>query len=160
MLTYKKEPTDLALLEPMKLANDLRAEISSGMAQLAARYDEASASSMPTNGGWSAKQVVGHLIDSAANNLQRAVRLSIDPELHMLGYKQVEWVAVQGYQDRPWPELLALWQMLNLHLAHAMERVQKEHLGRMWFCGEDRVTLGFILEDYIAHLQHHLQRMP
>lgn len=160
MITYKKDPTDLALLEPAKLAADLRAEISDGMAQLTARYDETSSSSVAANGGWSAKQIVGHLIDSAGNNLQRVVRLSIDPELHMPGYQQVEWVAVQGYQDRPWPELLSLWQALNLHLAHAIERVQKEHLTRLWFHGEDRITLGFMLEDYIAHLRHHLQRLP
>ena len=101
------EPTDLLLLEPAHLASHLRAVVENGMLTLAARYDEASASKPPANGGWSAKQVVGHLIDSAGNNIQRAVRLSIDPELRMPGYKQAEWVAVQGYQDRPWAELLS-----------------------------------------------------
>jgi hypothetical protein len=88
------------------------------------------------------------------------VRLSIDPELRMPGYKQAEWVAVQGYQDRRWAELLSLWQMLNLHLAQTVERANKAHLSRIWFLGEDRITLGFMLEDYIAHMKHHLERMP
>ncbi len=57
------EPTDLLLLEPADLAGHLRAVVESGMPMLAARYDEASASRPPANGGWSAKQVVGHLID-------------------------------------------------------------------------------------------------
>ncbi len=114
MSTYT-EPTDLLLLEPAQLASHLRAVVESGMLTLAARYDEGSASRASANGGWSAKQVVGHLIDSAGNNIQRAVRLSIDSELRMPGYKQAEWVAVQGYQDRRWAELLSLWQMLNLH---------------------------------------------
>jgi len=154
------EPTDLLLLEPAHLASDLRAVVENGMRMLAARYDEASASRPPANGGWSAKQVVGHLIDSAGNNIQRAVRLSIDAELRMPGYKQAEWVAVQGYQDRQWAELLSLWQMLNLHFAQTVERVNKAHLSRIWFLGEDRITLGFMLEDYIAHMKHHLTRMP
>jgi hypothetical protein len=78
----------------------------------------------------------------------------------MPGYKQVEWVAVQGYQDRRWAELLSLWQMLNLHFAQTVERLNKAHLSRIWFLGEDRITLGFMLEDYIAHMKHHLERMP
>jgi hypothetical protein len=69
-------------------------------------------------------------------------------------------VAVQGYQDRRWAELLSLWQMLNLHFAQTVERVNKAHLSRIWFLGEDRITLGFMLEDYIAHMKHHLERMP
>jgi hypothetical protein len=159
MSTYT-EPTDLLLLEPAQLASQLLAVVENGMLTLAARYDEASASKPSAHGGWSAKQVVGHLIDSAGNNIQRAVRLSIEPELRMPGYKQAEWVAVQGYQDRQWAELLSLWQMLNLHFAQTVERVNKAHLSRIWFPGEDRITLGFMLEDYIAHMKHHLERMP
>jgi hypothetical protein len=154
------EPTDPLLLEPVQLASHLRAIVENGMGTLAARYGEASASTPPANGGWSAKQVVGHLIDSAGNNIQRAVRLSIDPELRMPGYRQAEWVTVQGYQDRPWAELLSLWQMLNLHFAQTVERVNKAHLSRTWILGDDRITLGFMLEDYIAHMKHHLDRMP
>ena len=159
MVTYTN-PTELTLLEPAKLANELRATLASGIAQLSTKYDESSASEIPAEGKWSAKQVVGHLIDSASNNLQRAVRLMVDPELRMAGYKQNEWVDVQGYANRPWGELLSLWQAHNLHLAHAMQRVKKEHLGRIWFYGEEQVTLGFMLEDYIAHMKHHLRRMP
>jgi hypothetical protein len=50
--------------------------------------------------------------------------------------------------------------MLNLHFAQTVERVNKAHLSRIWFLGEDRITLGFMLEDYIAHMKHHLERMP
>jgi hypothetical protein len=159
MKTYS-EPTDPLLLEPAHLADHLRATVESSMLTLAARYDELSASRVSANGGWSAKQVVGHLIDSAGNNIQRTVRLSIDPELRMPGYKQAEWVAVQGYQDRPWAELLSLWQTLNLHFAQTIQRVEKAHLSRIWFYGEERVSLGFMLEDYVAHMKHHLERMP
>jgi hypothetical protein len=154
------EPTDLLLLEPAYLASRLRAVVENGMLMLAARYDEASASKPSANGGWSAKQVVGHLIDSAGNNIQRAVRLSIDPELRMPGYKQAEWVEVQGYQDRPWAELLLVWQMLNVHFPQTVQRVNKAHLSRIWFLGEDRVTMGCMLEDCISHMKHHLERMP
>jgi hypothetical protein len=39
-------------------------------------------------GGWSRKQLLGHLIDSASNNHQRFVRASLQPVLNFPGYDQ------------------------------------------------------------------------
>jgi hypothetical protein len=49
-------------------------------------------------------------------------------------------VAVQGYQDRPWAELLSLWQMPNLRFAQTVQRVNKAHLSR-----SDKKDYRFIL---------------
>src|SRR5216684_2725504 len=40
------------------------------------------------SGGWSRKQVIGHLIDSASNNHQRFVRAALQPSLDFPGYDQ------------------------------------------------------------------------
>src|SRR5829696_4224095 len=69
-------------------------------------------------GKWSAKEVVGHLIDSASNNHQRFVRAQLKEDLVFEGYAQDEWVRLQGYQEEPWPHLVNLWKFYNLHLAH------------------------------------------
>lgn len=159
MPTYTK-PTDLALLEPKKLAAALRLTVESGLANQLAVYDDVISAIRPGEGKWSAKEVVGHLIDSAGNNLQRMVRLGIDETLQMPGYKQMEWVAVQHYQERHWSDLVILWSALNLHLAHVISYADKSHFGRVWSFEGGDVTLGFLIEDYIAHLQHHLDRMP
>ena len=45
-------------------------------------------------GKWSPKQVIGHLIDSAANNHQRFVRAQQDASYTGPGYTQDHWVAV------------------------------------------------------------------
>ncbi len=153
------EPTPLNLLDPVALATRLRKETASALETELAGYDDDTAS-LHEDGKWSAKQIVGHLIDSAANNLQRIVRLNTQPELTMQGYAQNDWVNVQGYNERPWSDLVGLWAALNLHVAHAMQRVEKAHLPHLWNAGEDKITLGFIMEDYIAHLRHHLDRMP
>ena len=50
-------------------------------------------------GGWSHKQELGHLIDSAANNHIRFVLASIDGEFRGQGYAQDKWVEAHGYQD-------------------------------------------------------------
>lgn len=159
MPTYT-QPTDPAKLSPVELAADLRAAVEAGLAGPLARYDDVTASMSAAEGKWSAKEVVGHLIDSANNNLQRVVRLSIDESLAMLGYKQAEWVAVQHYRKRHWSDLVILWSALNLHLAHVIAHVEKAHLTREWTFEQGEMQLGFIIEDYIAHMNYHLERMP
>jgi hypothetical protein len=78
-------------------------------------------------GKWSPKQVIGHLIDSAANNHQRFVRAQEGESYTGPGYKQDHWVAVQGYQEASWDDLVALWCAYNRHLArHDMH----DRLGR------------------------------
>jgi hypothetical protein len=153
------EPTPLHLLEPTALAARLRHEVASALRAELGRYNDESAS-VSQYGKWSAKQVIGHLIDSAVNNLQRIVRLNTQPELTMPGYAQNEWVSAQGYSERTWSELVTLWTAINLHLAHAMQRVDKAHLAHVWNAEDGTITLGYLMEDYIAHLRHHLDRLP
>lgn len=57
------------------------------------------------SGKWSKKEILGHLIDSAANNHQRFVRAQLTPSLAFPGYEQERWVAIQQYQETAWSEL-------------------------------------------------------
>ena len=61
-------------------------------------------------GGWTRKQIVGHLLDSAANNRQRFVRATIDGEYAGPRYAQDGWVAAHGYANQPWETLLEWWK--------------------------------------------------
>jgi hypothetical protein len=158
MATYA-QPSDLSSLVPQELAADLRHVAAAGFNALS-KLPEPPASRPLAAGKWSAKQVIGHLIDSAANNHQRFVRLQIEPELHMPGYKQEEWVAVQCYAVMPWMQAFETWRVFNVHLAHVVQHVQREHLGRGWRCDNVTLTLGFLIEDYIALMRHHLRQLP
>jgi DinB superfamily len=153
------EPTDLALLDPTKLSQSLLLAMDEAM-RAAERYDERAASVRPSPDTWSVKEVFGHLIDSAGNNLQRIVRLSLEPKLDLPGYDGEGWVAVQHYADRPWSDVLELWRLLNLHLAHVIAHVKREHLGRVWRFEDKDLTLGFVIEDYVAHMRHHVRALP
>ena len=53
-------------------------------------------------GGWTRKQIVGHLLDSAANNRQRFVRASTDGKYKGPKYSQDAWVAAHGYTEHTW----------------------------------------------------------
>ena len=90
-------------------ADDLRATVGRASASLSAMPDEAAAR-RPAPGKWSAKEIIGHLVDSAANNHQRFVRAQFQDDLIFSGYAQDRWVSVQRYQDAPWQDLVTLWR--------------------------------------------------
>src|SRR4029077_14773042 len=90
--------------------------------------DEISASKRPAPGKWSKKEILGHLIDSAANNHQRFVRLQLSPRIDLPGYDGDEWVRVQRYQARPWLEIIDLWQKYNTQLAAVIRHVDPKAL--------------------------------
>ena len=50
------------------------------------------------------KQILGHLVDSAANNHQRVVRLQYNDKLDFPDYQQDDdlWIALQDYQNADW----------------------------------------------------------
>ena len=122
-------------------------------------------------GKWSAKEVVGHLVDSASNNHQRFVRAQLKEDLVFEGYAQDEWVRVQGYQEEPWPLLVNLWKFYNLHLAHVIGRApagerlraRRGHnlheIGWAPASGEEPATLEHLMRDYVGHLKHHLRQI-
>lgn len=140
----------------LEAANTLRRSIAEAGARLG-EITDAEASVPLKQEGWSAKQVIGHLIDSACNNHQRFVRLALAPGLVSPGYQQVEWVNLQDYVSRSWTDLLALWTSYNLHIAHVIASVPSESLAHEGTVNGERVTLQFLMEDYVVHLQHHLR---
>lgn len=121
---------------------------------------EAAASEPLREGGWSRKQILGHLIDSAANNHQRFVRAQLE-ELHVSrGYAQQEWVESQQYQRAPWKHLISLWAAYNRHLVHIASCIPEETLKHLVkIAGNASVTLEFVITDYAAHLEHHLKQI-
>ncbi len=111
-------------------------------------------------GGWSTKQVLGHLIDSASNNHQRFVRAMLQPSLDFPGYDQEGNIRVQAVQEADWGVLVSLWAAYNRYLAHLIAHIPPSQLDMKCRIGaQEPVTLGFLASDYLTHLRHHLRQI-
>lgn len=122
-------------------------------------------------GEWSAREVLGHLIDSASINHERFVRAQLGDDLVFEGYDQVAWVRAQHYAEAPWSELIVLWRAFNLHLARVIDAVPaavrtraREHHNldqNAWKSvpKEEPTTLEYFMRDYVGHLRHHLDQI-
>jgi hypothetical protein len=153
------QTVDPATLDPKALAAELRTHLTRAERQLASIRPQ-TASHPIASGKWSIQQTIGHLIDSCNNNLQRLIRLQIQPELHLPGYPQDKWVHLQRYDLLEWSTILTLWRALNLHFAHCIEQADPTSFTHVWLHEGERLALGFILVDYIGHLDHHLRQLP
>jgi hypothetical protein len=108
-------------------------------------------------GGWSRRQVIGHLIDSASNNHQRFVRAMLAEALTFPGYDQAGNVRVQAVQEADWELLVSLWASYNRYVAHVIGQLPANKLEMSCTIGNgEPVTLRFVAEDYVGHLLHHL----
>lgn len=120
---------------------------------------------------WSAKQIVGHLIDSAGNNHQRFVRAQFTDDLVFAGYEQNEWVRVEHFQEEPWRDLVQFWQLYNQHILHIMKhapedtrtKLRQRHnlhqLASEQIREDEPVTLEFFMRDYVDHMEKHLNQI-
>ena len=142
-----------------RIADELTRVVDKAAAELRT-IGEARAAAKMRSDVWSIKEIVGHLIDSAANNHQRFVRAQATDRFVFPGYEQDAWVLSQGYQDRPWLDLIELWVLSNHHLSHAIRRIPETALAVPCRIGESEpVTLRFLVEDYLVHLRHHLKQI-
>ena len=141
---------------PTKLAHHFRTELKAIRAALTAVPNEL-ADTPWRDGGWTRKQIVGHLLDSAANNRQRFVRASADGNYAWPQYAQEAWVAAHGYANQPWDTLLLWWQVEHEILAAVVDNIPEDRLEASCVVGDNApVTLRFLIEDYLAHQRWHL----
>ena len=142
-----------------ELAAALRAEVARAAAHLG-RLGEREAMEPRGPDKWVRKEILGHLIDSAANNHQRFVRAQLADRYAGPGYDQEAWVRAQRYRERPWAELVELWVALNRHLAAIVEVVPEGKLQTPCVVGGDAPrTLEWVMTDYLRHLKHHLEQI-
>ena len=113
----------------------------------------------PSETKWSKKQILGHLIDSATNNHQRFVRVQFEG-VPSITYNQDNWNNHSYHNQVDSKYLIKFWELYNLHLAELIKLIPEKNFVRECNVGkEQNVTLQWLVEDYVRHLEHHLRQL-
>ena len=145
---------------PHDFSLQLRQTIDHELPHLQALSDEHSSCKPAGPESWSPRQELGHLIDSAANNHLRFVRAATEPEFRGVGYAQNAWVDIHGYQDMSWITIIGFWYQYNCFLAGLVHQIPPDKLQTPCYIGNaPAAALGFVIEDYILHMQHHIDQL-
>jgi hypothetical protein len=146
-------------MTPAHISSQLHAAIDEGL-QFFAGVDETRTATRPDPAKWCAREIIGHLVDSACNNHRRFVLGQAADLRKFDGYQQDDWVSRQHYDQVPWRDLVALWTSYNRHLAHVIGCAPAETLSHTAESPDgNRVTLGLVMDDYVTHLRHHLGQL-
>ena len=117
----------------------------------------------PSPDKWSKKEILGHLVDSAINNLKRFTDIQVGVRPYQLvSYKQQELVAINNYQELPPEHILTLWHSLNRQIVYVVENTSSANLSlELELPNEAREikTLQWLIGDYVAHMEHHFRQI-
>ena len=111
------------------------------------------------------KQIVGHMVDSASNNIHRIVHLQyqqspfIFPDYAHFGNND-KWIAIQNYQEMDWFNLVQLWKFSLLHIVHVIRNINHEKLDNIWLSAlGEKISLRDMVISFPKHLELHLSEV-
>jgi len=107
---------------------------------------------------WSKKEILGHLVDSAQNNIRRFVVAQYE-EHPSIGYNQDQWVNAANYQQYDTPDLLTLWNLLNKHICRLLRHMPAGVELRECKAPNELRSIAWLAADYNKHLLHHLHHL-
>jgi hypothetical protein len=117
----------------------------------------------PAPGKWSKQEILGHLVDSAVNNLKRFTEIQFLPQPYsVISYRQNELIVVNDYQNLPLDHLLDLWQALNRQIVFVVKRISDDKINYPvdpQYENREMKTFGWIICDYVAHMEHHFRQI-
>lgn len=122
---------------------------------------EVEMSKRPTPEAWSKKEILGHLIDSGINNLQRFIEIQFESKPYkMRAYDQDALVKANDYQHSELSEIAAFWLSVNKRIKYVMLQQSEKTLNyKINYVDGSLIDLRFLMEDYVVHLEHHLNQI-
>lgn len=121
-------------------------------------FDEQTFSAKLQPEKWSKKEIIGHLIDSATNNHQRFVRVQFE-DTPAIAYDQNKWNEFGFYQQINGQQIILFWTIYNKQLIELTRRIPIENLQRGCMVNGKLLTLDFLINDYVEHMEHHLRQV-
>jgi hypothetical protein len=114
----------------------------------------------PATGKWSKKEIMGHLVDSAIYNIIRFTQVQYKPSPYVVeGYEQDKLVELNDYQNVPIENILMAWEQLNRQDIFILSKLTQEQLSIPIIRKGEEKTLGWLAEDYVNHMEHHLEQI-
>lgn len=112
-------------------------------------------------GKWSKQEILGHLIDSGINNLQRFTEIQFaETPYRIRKYEQDHLVIANDYQHAETGELLSLWLALNKRINQVMRQQTETALKTEIILPDGQLSdLKFLMVDYVDHLEYHLKQI-
>ncbi len=123
---------------------------------------ESDFSAKPNPTKWSKKEVLGHLIDSAENNLRRFICAQYESQPPKIRYDQNFWVTANRYGSAPSNEVIENWKLVNLKICRVLGQMPDQNHVKPCDTGKDAPnlhTIKWLAEDYVKHLKHHLNQI-
>jgi hypothetical protein len=108
----------------------------------------------PSPTKWSKKEILGHLIDSAQNNIRRFITAQYEDKPYIV-YNQDSWVRINGYQQWDARDIIRLWAQLNKQVITILRNTDPVMYQRPCQT-QDEHSLEWLADDYVKHLLHHL----
>jgi hypothetical protein len=122
------------------------------------KVEETVFSAKPAPDKWSKKEILGHLIDSAANNHQRFVRAQFEDSPN-IAYDQDKWNEFSYHYLMRKDDLIDFWLDYNRYLLKLIKHIPNFKLSKTVKVGDKTHTLQFIIEDYLVHMEYHLKQI-
>jgi hypothetical protein len=114
----------------------------------------------PIPAKWSRIEVLGHLIDSAQNNLRRFICGQYESPPALISYDQDFWVAANQYAHARKEDIIQLWILLNERIASVLQNMPVNlHENYCPIVTGGQQTLQWFAEDYVKHMKHHLNQI-
>jgi hypothetical protein len=120
--------------------------------------NDADFSAKPLPHKWSKKEILGHLIDSAQNNLRRFICGQYEATPPNIVYDQDFWVASNEYQNMKKEDIVQLWKLINYRIAAVLKHMPKNHYPKQCDTGTLH-SLQWLAEDYVKHMKHHINQI-
>lgn len=110
---------------------------------------------------WSKKEILGHLIDSGINNLQRFTEIQFENKPYRIRkYNQNELVTANNYKNAETKEVLAFWLSVNNRILNVIKQQTEKTLNYKIDLNNGTLTdLRFLITDYVDHMEHHLNQI-
>ena len=112
----------------------------------------------PLPNKWSKKEVLGHLIDSAQNNLRRFICGQYESTPPHIVYQQDFWVSANAYNEARSEHVIQLWNLINHRICDILNTMPKDNYDKSCNTGQLH-SLQWLAEDYVKHMKHHLNQI-